>query len=138
MSAALATLHPAGDSDPLALAVQAYVAAKRDEDAAKKRRIESEERILAMTQAREEGATTVEAGGFKVTLTGKLSYTADDMNALREITRTWDAHLVPIKTASTLDETGCKFLRRERPDLWAQLARVITTKPAKTAVSVKV
>ena len=136
MSAVLSQLHTA--ADPLATAVADYVAAKRDEDAAKKRRIEAEERILALAPAKEEGATTVEAGGYKVTTTGKLGYSVDDMEALRHITERWDGHLVPIKTTSTLDETGCKYLRRERPELWAQIARVITVKPAKTAVKVGV
>jgi hypothetical protein len=129
---------PITNTDPLADAVQCYIDAKRDEDQAKKRRVNAEERILALQPAKEEGAITVEAGGFKLTLTGKLGYACDDLNALREITRLWDANLVPIKTAATLDDTGCKYLRRERPDLWRELASVVTVKPAKTAVSVKV
>lgn len=124
--------------DTLEDLVQRYIEAKREEDAVKKQRIEFEERILALAPAKEEGASTIEAGGFKVTTTGKLSYKADDLEAVREITRTWDSSLVPIKTASALDETGCKYLRRERPELWAQLARVVTVAPAKTALKVGV
>jgi len=134
MSAVLSQLHAA--ADPLADAVGAYITAKRDEDAAKKARIAAEERILALQPAKEEGATTVEAGGFKVTLTGSLAYSLDDLDALRNITARWDANLVPLKSKVELDTTGCKFLRRERPDLWAQLARVVTVKPAKTSVKV--
>lgn len=124
--------------DTLEDLVQRYIEAKREEDAAKRQRIEFEERILALAPAKEEGASTVEAGGFKVTTTGKLSYKADDLEAVREVTRTWDTNLVPIKTTSALDETGCKYLRRERPELWAQLARVVTVSPAKTALKVGV
>lgn len=138
MSAVLSQLHTA--ADPLADAVGAYVLAKRDEDAAKKRRIEAEERILALQPAKEEGATTVEAGGYKVTLTGSLSYSldADGLEALRNICVKWDGHLVPLKTKTELDATGCKYLRRERPELWAQIARVVTVKPAKTSVKVAI
>lgn len=136
MSAVLSQLHTA--ADPLADAVGAYVVAKRQEDDAKKARLAAEERILALQPAKEEGATTVEAGGFKITLTGKLAYKCDDLDAMREVTRKWDANLVPIKTTSVLDEIGCKFLRKERPDLWAELARVVTIQPAKTALKVGV
>ena len=136
MSAVLSQLHTT--VDPLASAVADYIAAKRDEDAAKKARIAAEERILALQPAKEEGATTVEAGGYKVTLTGSISYSADDLEAVRNITAKWDANLVPIKTSSVLDATGCKYLRANRPELWAQLARAVTTKPAKTSVKVSV
>lgn len=136
MSAVLSQLHTA--ADPLATAVADYIAAKRDEDAAKKARLAAEDRILALQPAKEEGALTVEAGGFKVTLTGSLSYSADDIEALRNITARWDANLVPLKTTTALDATGCKYLRRERPELWAQLARVVTVKPAKVSLKVGV
>lgn len=136
MSAVLSQLHTA--ADPLADAVGAYIAAKRDEENAKKARIAAEERILALQPAKEEGATTVEAGGYKLTLTGSLSYSLDDLDALRNITARWDANLVPLKSKVELDTTGCKFLRRERPELWAQLARVVTVKPAKTSIKVGV
>ena len=138
MSAVLSQLHPA--ADPLATAVADYISAKRDEDHAKKARIAAEERILALQPAKEEGATTVEAAGYKVTLTGSLAYTldADGLEALRNICAKWDANLIPLKTKTELDATGCKYLRRERPELWAQLARVVTVKPAKTSVKVGV
>lgn len=118
--------------------VKSFVLAKKSEDQAKKARVEIEERILALVPAKEEGATTVEAAGFKVTLTGSLSYSADDLDALREITRKWDGNLIPIKTKSELDSTGAKYLRRERPDLWQQIAKVVTVKPAKTSIKVSV
>lgn len=138
MSAVLTPLRTA--ADPLATAVADYIDAKRAEDHAKKARLAAEERILALQPAKEEGSTTVEAGGYKVTLTGSLSYSldADGLEALRNITAKWDANLVPLKTKTELDATGCKYLRRERPELWAQLARVVTIKPAKTSVKVGV
>lgn len=138
MSAVLTPLRTA--ADPLAEAVEALVYAKRAEDAAKKTRIEAEERVIALQPAKEEGSTTVEAGGYKVTLTGSLSYSldADGLEAMRNICAKWDANLVPLKTKTELDTTGCKYLRRERPELWAQLARVVTVKPAKVSVKVGV
>ncbi len=136
MTAIAITTHPEA-GNPLATLVADYIDAKRVEDQAKKHRLELEERILALAPAKEEGSQTVDLGnGFKLTTTGKLSYKADDLEALREITRGWDANLVPLKTSTTLDDTGCKYLRKERPELWAKLARVITVTPAKTALKV--
>lgn len=136
MSAIAITTHPEA-GNPLATLVADYVDAKRVEDAAKKHRLEIEERILALAPAKEEGSQTIDLGnGFKLTTTGKLSYKADDLDALREICRDWDANLVPIKTTHAIDETGCKFLRKERPELWKKLARVVSVAPAKTAIKV--
>jgi hypothetical protein len=136
MTAIALTTHPEA-GNPLDDLVEAYVQAKKAEDAAKKHRVEIEDRILALAPAREEGSeTTTLNNGFKLTTTGKLSYKADDLEALREITRSWDGLLVPIKTTAALDETGCKYLRRERPDLWKQIAGVVTVAPAKTALKV--
>lgn len=138
MSAIALATHPEA-GNPLVDLVEAYVQAKKAEDAAKKHRVEIEERILALAPAREEGSeTTTLDNGLKLTTTGKLSYKADDLEALREITRGWDANLVPIKSVSALDETGCKYLRKERPELWKQVAGVITVAPAKTALKVGV
>lgn len=128
---------PAADT-ALETLVKQFIAAKQAEDAAKKHRIQIEERILAVAPTREEGSETVTLGnGFKVTTTGKLTYSGDT-DAVRAACIAWPAELVPVKTRTELDETGCKYLRRERPDLWAQLAKVVTVKPAKASVKVGV
>jgi hypothetical protein len=137
VSANLTNVLPFPGSLPtLEQAVAALVEAKRREDAAKSERLACEELICKLQPPKEEGATTVEAGGFKVTITGSLSYKVEDLEALRNITRDWDANIVPLKTKTELDATGCKWLRANRPELWGQLASVITIKPAKAAVKV--
>ncbi len=125
---------------PLEEAVAGYVDAKRREDQAKKQRIELEERILSLAPAKEEGAQTIEVGGFKLTTTGKLSYKCDDPKALAEACAAagWPTTWAPVKTKVELDETGCKWLRANEPDAWATVAKFVTVAPAKTAVSVKV
>lgn len=133
-----AALQPISLFDPLAQAVQAYIEAKRDEDAATRARIDAEQRILELHPVREEGSETFEAGGFKITLTGKINYRCDDMDALIHACSQWPAHMQPIKTVVQLDTTGCKFLRANEPDVWRSIAPHVTVKPAKTAVSVKV
>ena len=137
MSAELSNILPFPTAKPsLEEAVAAFVDAKRREDAAKAECLACEELICQLQPPKPEGSMTVEAGGYKVTLTGSMAYKVDDLEALREITRGWDANLVPLKTKTELDATGCKWLRENRPELWGQLARVITVKPAKVGVKV--
>lgn len=137
MSANPANILPFPDT--LEDLVHQYVNAKQAEEGAKKIRVDLEERILALTPAREEGSlTTTLANGFKLTTTGKVSYKLDDLEALRNITHSWDPTLIPLKTTTVLDETGAKWLRVNRPDLWEQVSRVITITPAKTAIKVGV
>lgn len=135
----MSSVHPINQAaDPLAEAVEQLVAARRDEEIANRRRIAAEERILALRPAREEGSETFEAAGFKVTLTGKLTYKCDDMDALIHACSQWPAHMQPIKTVVQLDSTGCKFLRANEPEVWRSIAPHVTVSPAKTAVTVKV
>lgn len=136
MSAVLKPEAPHALPNALEQLVPMFIEAKRAEDAAKKARVEIEERILAVAPAREEGSVTLETGGYKVTTTGGLSYSIDDMDAFRNITKDWDANLVPLKTKTEADEVGFKYLRRERADLWSMLAKVVTVKPRKTSVKV--
>jgi len=117
--------------------VEDLIAAKRVESEANKRRIAIEEQIIKMVGAKEEGATTTElANGLKVTITGKLSYSAD-MAALQELCAKVPEEFRPIKVKTELDSTGCKFLRANEPVIWAKLSKAITMKPAKTSVEVK-
>lgn len=137
-----AVLKPISTIDPLADAVQALIDAKRAEEDARKRRIEAEERIAALANfTKEEGSQTIEAAGVKVTLTARLNYACDDPQALAAACAAAGApaSMIPVKTVVELDATGAKWLRANEPDFWASvLARHITVKPAKVAVSVKV
>ena len=138
MSAVIKLAAPAANTPAvLEQVVREWMAAKAKEDAAKAERIAIEDQIFALHAAPEEGSSTAKLPtGLKVTVTGKLSYKCADLDALREITRQWDAHMVPLKTTTALDETGCKYLRAKEPALWAQIAKVIEIKPAKAAVKV--
>lgn len=119
--------------------VHQYVNAKQAEEGARKIRVDLEERILALSPALEEGSTTTPlANGFKLTTTGKLSYKCDDPKALAEACAGagFPGSWVPVKTEVKIDETGCKWLRKNEPDAWRVAARFVTVTPAKTAVKV--
>lgn len=96
-----------------------------------------EKAIIALVGAREEGAqTTTLTDGRKLTVTGKLIYSAD-MALLTMLAATLPPHLSPVKLVRQLDAAGAKWLRSNDPEHWAMIARAITIKPAKTSVTVK-
>jgi hypothetical protein len=100
-------------------------------------RLDVESRILKISPAREEGSTTIVLStGHKLKTTGKLSYKAD-LDALLTITAAWPTEYRPVKTEIKADETVLKHIRATRPDLWREIAPAITTKPAKTAITVE-
>ncbi len=118
--------------------VENLVAAKAEENIANKRRIKLEEQLVERLGKREEGSQTHElANGVKVTITGKMTYSAD-MSLLVQLAAALPENMRPIKVEPKLDETGAKYLRNNEPEAWAKLAPAITIKPAKTAVTVKV
>ena len=100
-----AVLSPITTADPLATALEVYIEAKRCEDLAKKQRIEAEERILALSPAKEEGSQTIEVGGFKLTTTFAITYSCDDVQALISDARAANVpeQLVPVKTKVEFD-----------------------------------
>lgn len=112
--------------------------AKAEESAANKRRVEIEYKIVERLGSKPEGSQTHElANGFKITITGKMTYSAD-MEMLMQLANNLPPTMRPIKMEPKLDETGAKYLRNNEPDVWAQIAPAITIKPAKTSVTIKV
>lgn len=112
-----------------------WLLAKREELAAKTRRVEIEEDLLKMLPHKEEGsATTTLSNGFRFKATGKLTYTAD-VDKLLALTAAWPEK--PVKTKVEADETVLKAIRTERPDLWRQIAPAITVKAAKTNIVIE-
>lgn len=110
--------------------------AKEREDTARADRIKIEEQLLQAHPAKEEGSETFKTPqGVKITLTGKISYKAD-VDKLIALAGGWPEDIRPIKTKVEADETRLKAIRQHRPDLWAAIAGAVTTKPAKTGVSI--
>jgi hypothetical protein len=136
MNAIATMLHRAtAQSDLESLAVD-WLRAKKEEAEANKRRIAIEAQMLALIEAKPEGAATVEAGMFKVTAEFKLSRSIDwdKWDAIRERI---PERLRPVKWKRELDATGCKYLENNEPEIYALIAPCITVKPAKTGITVK-
>lgn len=110
--------------------------AKAAETAANKARIEIESQMIALTGCKEEGSQTHDAGALKVTITGKLNRTLD--RALwSEIERTIPKALRPVEYVPRLDTKGLRYLENNEPDIYRTIAKALTVKPGKPAVSVK-
>lgn len=115
----------------------AWLNAKSREKAANEYRLELEAQIIAALGAKPEGSETHQTpSGHKVTITGKMTYSAD-MPMLMAICAALPDDIRPIKTKTELDQTGAKYLRANMPDVWNQIAPAITMKPAKTSIEIK-
>ena len=115
-----------------------WLQAKADETAANARRLETEEEILKLLPAKEEGKiTTLISNSTRISTTGKLSFKAD-VSALQALTMSWPEAMRPIKTKIEQDEPVLRQIRAERPDLWRHIAPSITVKPAKVYIQIEV
>lgn len=123
------------DLDELAYQLEV---AKTAEAAAREHRIACEEAIIAAVGCREEGAQTTKTAFYKVTTKGSLIRTLDEKawRAIRD--QVPDAiadQIVTYKPA--LSTAGVRFIELNEPALYRLIARAITVKPGKAAVSVE-
>jgi hypothetical protein len=116
--------------------VDRLIEAKQAEAHATAVRVAAEEAIARLIPPPQEGSQTTQLpDGRKVSLTGKLIYKAD-LETLMRLAADLPDHLRPLKTATTVDETGLKHLRSHEPEAWAHLAAAVEIKPAKIAIKV--
>jgi hypothetical protein len=108
---------------------QRWLEAKAREAAANAERLAVEAAIVAALGAKPEGSQTHRLGGVSVTLTGRMTYAADDAERLRE--------LAPDLFRATLNDTAVRRLRETDPARYRAIAPLLSVKPAKTAVTVK-
>ena len=111
-----------------------WLKAKKAEAAAYKKRVAIEDQIVALTGKRDEGSQTVDATGFKITITGKVSRKMD-WDKWEDVKAQIAPNLHPVKYKPELDEKGVKYLQANEPEIYALLP--IEVKPAKTAIEVK-
>jgi hypothetical protein len=114
----------------------AWLEAKRREDDAKKARLEVEAQIGAALEKKPEGAITHKLEHYKVTLTQPI-YRKLDLEKWPTVKTMIGQEFWPIKMVVEADPSGCKWLAKERPDLWALIAEAFTVSPGKLGVDVK-
>jgi hypothetical protein len=112
----------------------AWLEYKGAEGRANASRLDIEKQIIAITGKRDEGSKTVDADGFKITITGKQTRKMD-WAKWEEIKNQIPELMRPVKMKPELDEAGVKYLRENEPEIYALLPMEV--KPAKTAVEVK-
>ena len=112
--------------------------AKRDEDEAKKKRVEIEEQIAALVPTADTGSKTVDAGnGVKVTVKRGLGYKAD-LAAIRGLDIPEEVMPIKLIPASyAFDAKIYEDVCRNHPDVARKLADCVTTTPRKTGVTLK-
>lgn len=117
-----------------------WIDAKRDEDAANKRRVQIEAMLIDALGEPEEGSATHElADGSKLTITSKITRTVDDEAWLRVAPMVPEA-LRPIQFAQVakLDVKGLRWLAEHQPSVYAIVAQAITAKKAKSSITLRV
>ena len=133
MKTNLKLAHPPKTPELLA---QAWLDAKAEENAARAKRIEIEEELLAILPCREEGSQTIKLeNGMRVVTEGRLTRSIDakvlqdewnDLPAIIQGTFHWKPDL-KITCFKSLED-----------DHKALIAKYVTTKPAKAGVKVEV
>ena len=114
----------------------AWLEAKRREEEAKKARLEVEKALSEALETKPEGALTHKLTHYKVTLTQPI-YRKLDVVAWEKVKTLIGADMWPVKVITEADPTGCKWLAKERPELWAMIAPAFTVTPGKVGVEVK-
>lgn len=108
--------------------------AKRDEELAKLKRIQAEERILSWINNKPDKGRVKIGDAIKGSVEFKLIYSAD-VDGIRTI----DEEGLPVTFVSAweFDAKAYEALRDKRPALFAKVAKFVTTKPAKPSFELK-
>lgn len=108
--------------------------AKARERVAKQDMARIEEGLLRLANSRDEGTEKILGSNYKITITYRMNRTLDQ-KAWAEIAPSIPENLRPIKPA--LDVTGVKYLRDNEPEIYAQIAPALTTKPGKPGFKIE-
>lgn len=111
---------------------------KEAEAEARAARLDAEDDLIEALALpdKEEGSMTRTFGPWKVTVTNKLTRNFDP-DAWAEVCDQVPANLRPVRMRLELDVKGLRWLADNRPDIYKIVSRCVTTKPAKTAVTIK-
>ena len=113
-----------------------WLEAKRAETAANKRRIEIETQLAQCFDVPAEGSKTHKLDAYKVTVRQSVARKVDE-DIWDQVKRTVPAALRPVKMKLEADATGCKYLVKNEPEIWARIATAFETKPGKIGFKVE-
>lgn len=109
---------------------------KREESLLKAKRIEAEEELIALIGSKKEGSVTTKSHAFSVTVTCKISRKLD-AEKWEEIKDKIPEDLNPIRYKPEVNKKAVDDMMKYKPEIYKVFCQCIETKPAKTAVSVK-
>jgi hypothetical protein len=116
--------------------VAEIAAAKRAENDANIKRVALEEELIkALDFDKVEGGTSYEIGDYKVAVVAKLNRKIDDIDDFVASCKSLPVDLRPYDTEVKVSQTALKYLSNNEPELFAKIAKHITTAPAKTSVT---
>lgn len=113
-----------------------WLEAKRAEQKANAERIAIEAQIAEALDVPTEGSKTHKLDAFKVTLTQPVTRKLD-VKAWDKVRDICPPDMRPIKVKVEADATGCKYLAKNEPALWAKISPAFETKPGKIGVKVE-
>lgn len=113
-----------------------WLAAKSAETKAQKQRIAIEAQLAQALDVPAEGSKTHNLENYKVVLTQPVSRKLD-AKAWEKLKGKIPTNLHPVNIKVEADPTGCKYLLKEMPQSWAQIAPAFETKPGKIGVKVE-
>lgn len=113
-----------------------WIAAKRDEVAANKRRLEIEAQLVQALDVPSEGSKTHKVDGYKVTVTQPVTRKLDEFK-WKGVRHHLPESLWPVKVKMEADGTGCRYLAENEPDMWRKISPAFEAKPGKIGVKVE-
>ena len=117
-------------------ASRAYLKAKEDEAEAKERRQQAENVLMALVQNQKaEGTVSVEAAGYRVSITNKVNRTLDQKSVAKLIRELPDEQSA-VRIEYKLSLTGLRSMTEYYPEAASILSRAITTTPARAGIKV--
>ena len=111
--------------------------AKRREDEAKELRINTENEIVRLLGARDEGSETHKFCHNKIVITAKLTRSLD-VGIWESIKDRFPVQFHPIKYKPEINLTMLRSLESQQPEIFQQMSQAIIVKPAKTSVTLSV
>ena len=123
--------------DRLDMLCQAWTDAKHAEGDAKNARLQIEAAICALVDVPTEGTNTTTTELFKCKAVGKLTRKLDPA-IWAEIEKDIPEALRPVQVKLNLDIKKLKAIETANPEVWAKIAKAITSKDAKPTISIEV
>jgi len=112
------------------------VAYKRAESDANVKRVALEEELIkALGFDKVEGGISYEIGDYKVAIVAKLTRKIDDIDDFVASCKALPVDLRPYAQEFKVSQTALKYLSNNEPELFAKIAKHVTTAPAKTSVT---